>query len=259
MNEINRIKDKLAKLLRLGENNAASDGEIDNALTLAAAMMAKHNLTRDDIDMTQADPIARVSYGRHFAFSRGANLATWESVLCNFIVSFIGTVQCYLSKQMPVRRNGIAETNGHGEPRMACGCAFYGCDEDAACAAAMFEELRDAISTMAIIRWGGWARGDGAAYAEGFAVGIQASNSRAKQALANSDSATSALMLVSEKNQLAIRDKAKEWLTTTTGIKVNKGRSRSFSRSGSSEARNEGRRDGSNYDVSRPGARSRIA
>ena len=84
MNEINRIKDKLAKLLRLGENSAASDGEIDNALTLAAAMMAKHNLTRDDIDMTEADPIAKVAYGRHFAFSRGAHLATWETILINF-------------------------------------------------------------------------------------------------------------------------------------------------------------------------------
>jgi hypothetical protein len=157
-----------------------------------------------------------------------------------------------------VRRNGIAETNGRGEPRMACGIAFYGCDEDAQCAAAMFEELRDAISTMAIIRWGGWARGDGAAYAEGFALGIQTANEKAKAALMHGDSQTTALMLVSEKNQLAIREKAKDWLTATTGMKLKTGKARRFS-SGSSNARDEGRRDGSNYGVSRPAARQRIA
>ena len=259
MSNINRIREKLSKLLALGENNAASQGEIDNALTMAAALMAKHNLTRDDIDMSAVDPIAKVAYGRHWAFSNGANLTTWEIVLCNFVMEFIGTVKSYHSKAMPVRRNGIAETDKHGEIRTATGLAFYGCDEDAACAAEMFEELRDAAATMALIRWGGWARGDGAAYAEGFALGIQSANTKASLALKNGDAQTTALMLVSEKMQLAIRDKASDWLSTTHNIKIGKGRPRHFSRSGSHEARGEGRRDGSNYGVNRPGQNQRIA
>lgn len=257
MSDINRIKDKLAKLLRLGENTAASQGEIDNALTMAAAMMAKHNLTRDDIDLSEADPIARIAYGRHFAFSRGSRLTTWESGLAHFVTEFIGTVSHYSTSPMPVRRNGIAESDGNGQPRMACGVAFFGCDEDAACAVAMFEELRDAISMMAIIRWGGWARGDGAAYAEGFASGLSDSNKRAKETLMHSDQQTHALMLVSEKHQLAIRDRSLDWLKKTTGIKLKT--VRRAGSNGSDNARSEGRSDGSNYDVNRRGAAARIA
>jgi hypothetical protein len=262
MSNIDRIREKLAKLLALGENSAASQGEIDNALTLAAAMMAKHSLTRDDIDMSALDPIARVAYGRHWAFSKGVSLATWELVLNNFVLEFIGTIKVYSMQKMPVRRNGIAETDGKGNVRLACGLAYYGCDEDAACAATMFEELRDAAATMALIRWGGWARGDGAAYAEGFALGIKAANSKAKLALMQGDSQTTALMLVSEKNQLAIRDKANSWLKESHGVDMNKGRkgrSRSFSRSGSNEARAEGRQDGSNYGVTRSASSIKIA
>jgi len=251
MSNINRIREKLAKLLALGEDNSASQGEIDNALSMASAMMAKHNLTRDDIDMSAVDPIAKVAFGRHWAFSKGASLTTWECVLCNFTVSFIGTVKYYQSKGMAVRRRGIAETDARGDIRTATGVAFYGCDEDAECAATLFEELRDAAATMAIIRWGGWARGDGAAYAEGFALGIQSANTKAALALKNGDAQTTALMLVSEKMQLAIQEKGTEWLATTHKVNLSKGRARSFSRSGSGEARAEGRRDGSNYGVSR--------
>ena len=262
MTDLTRIKDKLAKLLRLGEDTAASQGEIDNAITLATQMMAKYQLTRDDIDTSAADPVAKVALGRHFAFCKGANMSTWEVVISHFVTAFIGSVSHYTAGKMPVRRNGIADFFGapEGEARQACAVAFYGSDDDARCAVELFEELSQAISTMATIRWGGWARNDGAAYAYGFASSLRDANAKARRQLHAADSTTSALMLRSETNALAIVSHAKAWLANTHKVKlVSKGR-RSVRLSGgnSSRAYSDGQRDGSNYNVSRPGSNLRI-
>jgi hypothetical protein len=264
MSDIDRIKEKLAKLLRLGENTAASEGEIQNALNLATQLMARHQLTRDDIDTTADDPIAKVTMGRHFAFCKGANLSTWESQLTHFVKKFIGSVSCYVAGKMPVRKNGIAADffGGEGEPRKAQAVCFYGSDDDARCAVAMFEELRDAIATMAIVRWGGWARGDGFAYAFGFTQGLISAHTEARQNLMNQDNTTTALILKSESTSLAIVDKAKDWLATTHKVQLAKrSSSRSVTCRGSNArtAMSEGRRDGSHYNPTRSASRSRIA
>ena len=263
MAEIDRIKEKLAKLLRLGEDTAASEGEIQNALNLATQLMAKHQLTRDDIDTSAPDPLAKLTYGRHVAFCKGARASTWECALAQFIVEFIGTVDHYLSKRTLLRKNGITADffqamNGEGEAGYAPAFFFYGPDEDARCAAAMFEELRDAVSTMAIIRWGGWARGEGMAYAYGFAEGLILANRKARLALKNSDETTTALILKSEQTSLAIVKRAKNWLATTQNVKLTKGSARSVNLSGKVGAYNEGKRDGANYSVTRPGSRARL-
>lgn len=265
MSDINRIKDKLAKLLRLGDDNAATQGEIDNALTLATQMMAKYQLTRDDIDLTAADPTATVALGRHFAFCKGINISTWEIAIFNFVCEFIGSVTAYKAGKMPVRKNGIADFFGAPaqEARQACALAFYGGDDDARCAVELFEELSQAISTMAIIRWGGWARGDGASYAYGFASAIREANSKARRELRASDATTTALILRSEQNSLAIINHAKDWLATTHNVKLGKASSRkrtvNISCGNAAIAYGEGRADGANYNVSRPGGRQRIA
>lgn len=264
MSDIDRIKDKLAKLLRLGENAAATDGEIENALNLATQMMAKHQLTRDDIDTSAPDPLAKLTYGRHVAFCKGARASTWECALSQFIVEFIGSIDHYLSKRTLLRKNGITSdffkaTNGEGEVGYAPAFYFYGPDDDARCAASMFEELRDAIATMAILRWNGWARGEGMAYAYGFADGLIRANRKARLALKNSDSTTTALILKSEQTSLAIVKQAKNWLSTAHKIKLTKGSSRSVNLSGGKAgAYSEGVRDGSNYKVGRHASASKI-
>lgn len=263
MSDITRIKDKLAKLLRLGEDTAASQGEIDNALTLASQMMAKYQLTRDDIDLSAADPTAKVALGMNVAFCKGANTATWELILSQFVCAFIGSVSAYDSGKKPVRRKGIADFFGatEGEVRYAATRTFYGSDEDARVAAELFEELSQAIATMALIRWGGWARGDGAIYAYGFAKALREANDKARAALHNGDATTSALMLRSEANSLAIVEHGKQWLAKTHNVKLRSGSKRTVKvrTSSAMKAYGEGQRDGSNYNVSRPGSRKRIA
>lgn len=263
MSDIDRIKEKLAKLLRLGEDSAASEGEIQNALNLATQLMAKHQLTREDIDTTAEDPFARVTMGRHFAFCKGTRASTWECMVAEFICEFIGSVSRYLTKNAPLRKNGIHQDimrgfEKQGESFVAPAFCFYGSDDDARCAADMFEELRDAISTMAIVRYGGWARGEGMVYAFGFASGLREANRNSRIAMKNSDPTTTALVLQSEKNALAIVKKAESWLATAHNVKLAKGSSRSVKLGGRQGAYAEGRKDGSNYSVNRPQSRRKI-
>lgn len=253
MSDIDRIKEKLAKLLKLGEDSAATEGEIANALNIATQMMARHQLTRDDINLEADDPLAKLQFGRHFAFSKASKATLWEKILSPFVKSVIGSVDCYLEAGLPVRRNGIAEMQA-GEVRTATAFVFYGPDEDAACAAAMFEELRDAISTMALIRWASWQTGSGRAYAYGFVIGLKRAAADAVLKLKSCDNATTALILQSEKTSLLIVDASREWLTKKHGVKLSPGRKTTlnFKEDNARKALAEGLADGRNYEVDKP-------
>lgn len=49
-----KIIEKVKKLFALGTNAAASDGERDNSLRMAYAILAKHNLTEDDLETEES-------------------------------------------------------------------------------------------------------------------------------------------------------------------------------------------------------------
>lgn len=263
MSDIDKIKQKLAKLLRLGEDTAATDGEINNALYLATQLMAKHQLTRDDICMDEVDPLSRLAFGEGIVFSKSHRLSFWELRLVNFVMQFIGSVDCFKNEKIPVRRNGIAELNKKGEVRRACGVVFFGSVDDVRCAVELFEELRDAIATMAVVRWGGWARGAGFAYADGFAVGLKRAHEEAQRRLTGGDATTSALILKSNELSTAIKSKAREWLATERGVRLaaQTGKTRrrgDFTNSDGEVAYREGIRDGRNYETSRPETRAKL-
>jgi hypothetical protein len=256
--EISRIRERLAKLLRLGENAAATPGEIDNALRMAGEMMAKHQITRDDIDLDAVDPVARVAMGRHNVFYKGSRKTTWEVWLLNFVKELIGSVDSY-SERVPLKRNGIPVTDEYGSRVYGAAICFYGSADDAEEACAMFEEIRDDIARMGILNYGGWARGDGAAYCEEFAKALLYKSRAEKRTLINSNEQTGALILAGDKSALAIVSKAKNWLKTECKVSLSSGGSMGGSRSGSGDARGAGRRDGNAYNASRPGALRKIA
>jgi len=65
-----RIIDKIRKLLNLANNDAATEGERDNALRMAYNLIAKHNLDMSDIKdqpEEQRQDFAEVFYGRPWA------------------------------------------------------------------------------------------------------------------------------------------------------------------------------------------------
>jgi hypothetical protein len=161
------------------------------------------------------------------------------------------------NESSPVRKNGFAVFDSNGVRKHAKRVAYYGAEDDCEVAVQLYYELQEAIQTMAIIRFASWAKGDGGAYCEGFVSGLKEANIKSIQRLKDTDTQTNALMLVSEQTQLAIRKGANEYLSKELNIKLRKGAG-SQGAKGSGEARNEGMRDGRNYDAQRPGRTGKI-
>jgi hypothetical protein len=254
----NKIREKLAKMLTLASDGNASKGEIENALAMATQMMVKYNLTRDDIDMSQADPIKNVKYATNNAWTLSGKVYVWEHALAHFISAFMGTTKHYINHGRYVKRpNGIVEFDGNGEPVHTGMFTFYGAEEDCEIATSLYHELQRAIQLAAIVRYGKWAKGDGGVYCEGFVQGLNDANIKEIQKLKDCDNQTNALILVSEKTQLAIREGAESWLKESKGIKLSKSQGSSGA-SGSGNARAEGRNDGSKYGLEKRGATKKI-
>jgi hypothetical protein len=249
--DIEKVKDKLKKLMALSSNGSAADGEIQNAIDAATRLMAQHNLTRDDIDWNDEPEkrTQRVQMGRHTCLSNGVNLTTWEAYLGHFVKEFTGFCSYYREGAQILKKDGIILRDKNGEPRKASKITFYGSDESARAAVELFEELRDVIASMAIARFNSWARGDGAAYSEGFAMGLISQLDKSRQRLEAGDEQTRGLVLRDKQNQVAVVNRAKNWLHKEHNIKLSTSSRRSGS-NGSAEARSMGRRDGSNYSTS---------
>ncbi len=250
MSDTDRTREKIAKLLRLGMDSSASQGEIDNAMRMAASLMAKHQLTRDDIDLSAVDPVEKMKMGRFYAFFKGDKSTVWEDELSAFVSRFVGTVKYYTAKDIPLRRDGIQLVDAAGRPRTGQIVAFYGPVDDCECAYKLFEELRDAISTMAILRYADFANDDGRMYCFGFVNGLEEQLKDAIENLCTTDSTTTSLILRNQQTAIIIKEKALAWLSETHGITLKKTRGRKIR--GSASAHAEGLRDGRSYDAKRP-------
>ena len=62
MNDREKILDKIRAMLRLRDNHAASQGEIENASALIQKLLFKYNLTMGEVESTDADQ----QYGRFY-------------------------------------------------------------------------------------------------------------------------------------------------------------------------------------------------
>jgi hypothetical protein len=256
--QIDNIKAKVGKMLSLASDSGASQGEIENALSMATQMMMKYNLTRQDIDQSKENPIEKVQYGMRTAYSLSKKTFVWESSLAMFLTRFIGTVKVYRDSQMHLnRKRGMVVTDEKGNSVYSRAFIFYGSDDDCEIAVELFDELKYAIQMSAIIRFGSWAKGDGGAYCEGFVSGLRQTHIQEVKKL-KMDSQTYGLIIVSEQNQLAIVKQADQWLAKEKGVKLYK-KQTSTGASGSSDARNEGREDGSNYGLNKPTATRKLA
>ena len=258
--DIQKVKDKLTKLLKLSENDAASDGEIQAALNLATQLMTKHQITREDVDLeNETDPTSRIKFDRVSVFTLSAKLFRWESELAHFVCSFIGSVKHYSEADpVTVRRNGFVELDTNNKPKRAKKILFYGPEEDSEAAAELYSELQTAIQAMGIMRFGGWAKGDGGAYCEGFVRGLDSAHRSAIKNLELSNEQTSALMVVSNERQLAIHNGAKNWLSTECNVELVTSQGTRGASSGSHSARREGIMDGKKYNPNRPAGVKKI-
>jgi len=248
------ISTKIAKLLRLSEDVSASEGEIASAVAKATELMQRHHLTRDDIDMKNVDdPTKNVVFDIHTVNTLSAKLYQWEVNLFHFITDFMGSVNYYVERgKFKASRGGIAVTDEKGNQKITRRAKFYGPDDDCESAARLYYELSEAIRAMAIVKYASWAKGDGAAYCQGFVRGLDDKLHDARIALEEGDSQTQALMVLSEDTQLALSDASKAWLTKTKGVKLVNGAASTGTRTGSSSAMRSGISDGKRYGVDKP-------
>lgn len=261
-----RAKETVRKLLAVANDSAASEAEIENAMKHAARLIDQHQIDRAELEAkTDGTAQAEQPMGRHAAQTTATNFSTWEKTLAQAVAKIFGNVACYSDNAKPVQRmpNGIAATDRNGTAKRVSQFQYYGPTEDAQEAAALFQEWSIAIATMAVRRWGGAYRGDGAAYAEGFTSALYRKAKELDDARRQITVAAKAVpaaiggtvapvygaLAVAGSTSLAARNEktrtdARQWLKTSLGINLGTSYGSGGSRSGSSEARAEGRAHG---------------
>ncbi|MEQ1761580.1 MAG: DUF2786 domain-containing protein [Pyrinomonadaceae bacterium] len=164
-NSVERAKvlERVRKLLRLSENDAAADGEIRNAMEAAANLISQYQIDRVEIEKTE-EPEADV-YGSDFASFNAKRSSPWMGTLAMAIARAVGSVQCYSSKQSVAK--GV-----FARPEIEAGVVFYGPEGDVALARALFGEWLHSIATITLGRYGAIFTGEGRAYAMGFASAL---------------------------------------------------------------------------------------
>jgi len=235
--DLQSVKDKLVKLINLSENNAASQGEIDNALNMAAQIMARHNLTREDIDLNSSQPTKNIRMSRGYVSCLNANSSTWEAMLARFCVEFVGNINYY-------KTNG---SYGLNKDKKITVYFFYGSEDEVELACELFKELQEAISYMAIVRFSNFYSKKGGAYSEGFVSGLESSYHNEKLKL-RGDSMTNSLIVKSDNTSIMIKASATNWLASVHKIKLSTGQG-TRGASGGTDVRALGKKDGSNYSI----------
>lgn len=258
--ETNRVVARIRKMLDIKEGTA-TPGEIENAMALASKLMQDHQLLEADIQASENPPPDQ-PMGTADAASGGTNWATWESELVRAVSDLVGTVQYYLA-------HGVKTVEGaFNTERVGKGYRFYGPEEDCSIAAELFADLRHTIATLAIGKFGGVYKGDGAMYAMGFAQALKARAAKANQerdatvtnstrtmamrgvaALAGASkgalvhtpqaAAGSLGMVVAQK-----RDLASKWLADVRGVKLSRTNGGGGYSAGSASALSQGQTDG---------------
>jgi len=241
---IDQVKNKLKKLFAVAECDASADGEVANAMAAASALMNAHQVTREDL--TDNDDgtvnIDDLKFGKHTRYSRYSAITAWESALCRFIVEFVPGTGYYVEKNC-IRKN----QHGMATNKRATIITFYGPDLDAQFCCEIFDEVVYFIAAAASLRYGNaMARGQAAAYAEGFAHGLlDANREEVKQLKQVAQSDSTALVVVNR--SLAVSKASRGWIETELGGRLRKGRgARSAAHKGVG-AYNQGKVDGAGY------------
>ncbi len=246
-----QIKKTIRDLFNLAENDAATEGEISNAITFARRLMDRHHLSEEECRKDDNLARARVLEMDEKYFSiDGTRLAIWEERLAAFVMDFVGSVAAYYSNPQQLHVNGIPQFKNFGDRVMVRKVVFYGVAEDAAMAAELYGTLRDTIATMAHMKFRGTHRGPGRSYAEGFVRGLSTKLAQARQADAQISTESRALIVRSTELAKAAQERAIAWRQEKTGEKIRKASRRSVGHDGNEAAYVGGYQDGQRAEVS---------
>lgn len=236
---LDKVKDKLKKLFAVAENDASADGEIANAMRAAAALMAAHQISREDITDND-DGSVNVTFAKYSRYSRYTVITMWELILCRFISEFVHGSGFYIERNvMRTNKYGMA-TN-----KRATKITFYGASTDAEFCCDVFDEVVYVIEAAAQLRYGSaLSRGEAAVYAEGFAEGLHQAN-KVEVAQLQKTSDSTALMVVNR--ALAVKQAGRDWVQKEIGLKLVKSKGVKSLAFKSKEAYAQGKADGAAY------------
>jgi hypothetical protein len=236
---IDRIKDRIRKLLNVARDDAATDGEIANAITAARHMMHAYHLEEADLHSAAAAP--KMKSNKVSTYARA--ISQWEIDLARFIADFIGGIGYYRERnsQFEVIRSGrIVDTST---------MVFYGEDEQVALATDLYADLHDTIITMAKLRFRSIpVRGPARSYAEGFVSGIRSKLASADEQAMSAGDTSRALVVRSRELMEHKKSAADRWLAETAKVRLIFTTKRSV-RMHIQSAFDKGVRDGERQDI----------
>lgn len=241
--EFEKIIQRLRAIDNTARNQAATEGERENALRMMQSLMLRHNLTREDL--ASQDGIEATGYARIACPVNSSKSLAWEKDLAYYITQHVFPLTQWYSGR-----------KGHRTMFF-----FYGPRTDVENAIQLFRELLLTIATAAKLLYGGYARGSGASYAEGYVNSLPKSDAlsgqSAKDQVAESSSSESSQFALMKQRSLAVHEKAKEWLAEECGIRlvVTTRRLRDF-RDPAAEL--VGRKHGSEHRIDPPSAPKRL-
>lgn len=224
--EFERILKRVRALHRTASNEASTEGEVRNALRAMQSLMLEHNLSRDDLVDDQQ--LKSVGMTRRACPLNGLRATQWELGLANYLVNEVfSAVQFYSDR--------------HGHRTFFW---FYGPVDEVNQALGLFQEMLLTIAAAARLKYGSFARGRGASYAEGYVFGLP----RQGQPAPATDSVSSQRALIHSRN-LALRSSAEEWLNIECGVEIVRYMRSSGRNSFDPHAHREGTRDGAKHET----------
>lgn len=233
--EFDKILDRLRKLDRTANNCGSTESEKHNALRMMQSLMLRHNLTRDD--MLDESNVDSIQFTRIACPVNGRRACNWEKNLA-----------AYVTKTILPTTQWFSSSKGHRTLFW-----FYGPRSDVQNALALFRELLLTIATSAHLQFGGFTRGSGASYAEGYVQGLPTSSVEEKT---SSEQIMSDLALIHSRT-MTLQSAANQWLEYECNIKLSvtcrAGRDK-FDEAAASR----GRLHGSKHDIAVPGPQLRL-
>lgn len=148
--EFEKIIQRLKAIDNTAKNQASTEAERENALRMMQALMLRHNLSR--ADLATEEGIESILYTRQACPVNGSKALSWEKDLASYLTQHIFPMTQWFSSR-----------KGHRTLFF-----FYGPRNDVENAIQLFRELMITIATAAKLIYGGYARGSGASYAEGY-------------------------------------------------------------------------------------------
>lgn len=218
---IDKIRETIANLFAVVENEASTEGEKKNAAAMAARLMRRHNLEREDIKAKDDGTfdIDRLKMYKQYVAFVGLKRTAWELDLARFVCSFVGTVKYYTSRGTRLEPSG-KEVEGRVYGAVMC---FYGPDEDVVLACNLFRDLGLKIAHNGRVKFGGYAKSNGALYCQGFVAGMAETNRRVERDNLEMTGGERGLILANKQLNRQIIGKAMNWLAHDQGIKLRTG------------------------------------